>query len=139
MRAIKQNSIYYAFSLWLSIIAAYAITGNLRILFHNSSIAGLLIATAYIVVFTILLYMITFHLPAKMRLLIAVLWFLIPLIAIALYMQIGFQAFFGHWHGFGYVRGLGDAKKVWLLFSGISLFWSTITYFLATRKRGTID
>lgn len=139
MRAIKQNTIYYAFCIWLSIIAAYAINGHLHLLFRENTIPGLLITTAYIAVFSMLLYMITFHVSPKLQPLITVLWFLIPLIAIALYMQIGFQAFFGHWHGFGYVRGLGDAKKVWLLFSGISLFWSTITHFLATRKRGTID
>ncbi len=132
---MKKGSIIYCFGFWLSIIVAYAIKGNLHILFSGSTLLGFFVATIHLVALSFILTAVGSNLSATYRVFLSAIWILLPVVVITLYMEICFHVFFVHTHGFGYVSGLGDSKKIWLLFVAISFFWSVISYWFVVPKK----
>lgn len=134
MKTTWHGAITYFIGLWSSIPILYAVKGNFSRLFTMQIFPWFLLITILLAGTSFMMYVVHERLSRKYQKLLPVLWVMIPLIIIALHMQAAFQAIHGHTHGLGYISGLGDAKTMWLVFSGISVFCSIITYWFIIRK-----
>jgi hypothetical protein len=132
MKNIKQAAFTYFLGLWCSIILIYIVNGHFQMLFSGSTFVWFMVATVFLFVIVFLLYVITTQLLNKCSGILPLFWMIIPLCAIAVYMQLAFEAIVGNLHGFGYVRGVGDAKKTWLMISAI---WSFISWWFFIRRK----